>query len=256
MRKSAATRLVPILVLVGLVLLWQVASMVFKVPAWKLPSPWGIGGAFVKFWAPLMRHTWVTLAETLVGFGVAVAVSVPLGVLIASNRTVAATLYPILVVAQSIPKAALAPVLVLWIGFGTAPKILIAFLVAFFPVVVNTAAGIAGTDRELMELCQTLRASRLQTLLKVQFPSAMPYIFDAMKVAVTLGVVGAVIGEFVGADAGLGYQIQSASSQMNTNLGFAAITLLAIMGIGLFQAVQMLEHWLVPWARKSSDMLG
>jgi len=256
MRTNPLTRWLPTAILVGLVVIWQVLSVVLKMPAWILPSPAGIGNAFIKWWSPLLMHTWVTFLETMAGFFAAIVVSVPLGIIIASNRTVSATLYPILVVAQSIPKVAIAPLLLIWIGYGEAPKIIIAFLVAFFPVVVNTAAGMYSTSPELMELCQTLRASPLQTLMKVRLPSALPSIFSGMKVAVTLAVVGAVTAEFVASDTGLGYQILRASSDLNTNLGFAAITILALMGIGLFWVVAALERWLVPWAGSDSDMLG
>lgn len=256
MRTNRLAKYLPTAILIGLIVIWQLLSMVLKVPAWLLPSPVGIGHAFVKWWSPLMLHTWVTFLETMAGFFAAILISVPLGILISSNRTVSATLYPILVVAQSIPKVAIAPLLLIWIGYGEAPKIIIAFLVAFFPVVVNTAAGMYGTEPDLLELCKTLRASPLQTLLKVRIPSALPSIFSGMKVAVTLAVVGAVTAEFVASDTGLGYQILRASSDLNTNLGFAAITLLAIMGIGLFWVVDSLERWLVPWAGSHSDMLG
>lgn len=239
--------LLPELFLAGLVVLWQLASVAFKIPAWLLPSPAGIVQSFVRFGSDLAWHTGVTLYETLAGMAAAVGVGVPLGILIASSRLVSATLYPLLVVAQSIPKAAVAPLLLVWIGYGEAPKIIIAFLVAFFPMVVNTAAGIAGTPPELLDLCRTLRASRWHTLRKVRLPAALPHLFSGAKVAVTLAVVGAVIGEFVGSDAGLGYLILFASSHMDTSLAFAAMLLLAAMGIGLFAAVSALERRVMPW---------
>ncbi|MCL6641596.1 MAG: ABC transporter permease [Candidatus Rokubacteria bacterium] len=195
----------------------------------------------------MLAHAGVTLYETLAGFALSVAVGTPLAVAIVYSPVLRWAIYPLLVVAQAIPKVAIAPVLLLLLGAGEVSKVVVAFLVAFFPIVVDTATGLAATPPELLDLSRSYRAGALKTFLKVRFPMALPFFFSGLKVAVTLSVIGAVVGEFVGSDRGLGYVIVSATSYWKSNLAFGAMLLLAVMAVGLFALVEAVERLVCPW---------
>lgn len=239
--------ILPVIAIIALVMLWQIFSVGLNIPVWLLPAPTRIVSELAQWWRVLPGHIWVTLYETLAGFFLAIIIGVPLAVLIISSKFLQNTIYPILVVTQSVPKVAIAPILLIWVGYGILPKILIAFLVAFFPIVVNMATGLTVVEQDLLDLVKVLSASPLQVLVKIRFPSAMPHFFAGLKIAIALAVIGAVIGEFVGADKGLGYLIVMSSSHMNTSLSFGAMAILAIMGVALFGAVAGLERLLCPW---------
>ena len=185
--------------------------------------------------------------ETLGGFALSIVVGTPLAVMIVYSPVLRRAIYPLLVVTQAVPKVAIAPVLLLLLGAGQVSKIVVAFLVAFFPIVVDTATGLAATPAELLDLSRSYRASAFKTFVKVRFPMALPFFFNGLKVAVTLAVIGAVVGEFVGSDQGLGYVIVSATSYWKSNLAFAAMLLLAVMAIGLFALVELVERLVCPW---------
>ena len=182
------------------------------------------------------------------GFGLAVVIGIPLAVCVANSRMLNLALYPILVAMQSVPKVAIAPIILVWFGLGMESKLAIAFLVAFFPIVVDTATGLRSTPAGLLELARSLRASPLQVFAKVQFPAALPFIFSGAKVAVTLAVIGAVIGEFVGSVGGLGNLLLTANSQLDSPLAWAALVWLSVLGVLLFAAVALAERLLMPWA--------
>jgi len=192
-------------------------------------------------------HTWVTLYETVAGFFLALLIGLPLAILVVYSSILKNTIYPILLVFQSVPKVAIAPLFLIWIGYGEMSKVLIAAIVAFFPIVVNTATGLESVEAEILELTHSLHATKLQVFFKVRFPWALPYIFSGMKVAITLAVIGAVIGEFVGSDKGLGYLILAASGEMNTALIFGVMAILALIGIVTFTAIDLLEKLICPW---------
>jgi NitT/TauT family transport system permease protein len=196
----------------------------------------------------LLRETWPTFLESVYGFGLAVAIGIPLAVCVANSRILNLTLYPVLVATQSVPKVAIAPIILVWFGLGIESKLAIAFLVAFFPVVVDTATGLQSTPPGLLELARALRASPFQVFTKVQFPAALPFVFSGAKVAVTLAVIGAVIGEFVGSVSGLGNLLLTANSQLDSALAWAALVWLSVLGIVLFAAVVLAERLLMPWA--------
>jgi NitT/TauT family transport system permease protein len=231
----------------GLLVAWQVAARLWDVPRWLLPAPTDIAVAAWAARGTLAVHIGVTLYETLVGFLLGVVVGVPLAALLVSSDVVYRALYPILAAVQSIPKTAIAPLLLVWLGTGELPKVIVAFLIAFFPIVVSTATGMMLVEEELLHLAGSLSATKAQVFWRIRLPSALPHTFSACKVAVTLAVVGAVIGEFVGADRGLGYLILIASSQLQTDLAFVAIFLLAALGIVLFWAVSVVERLVIPW---------
>lgn len=237
----------PALTIAGLIALWQVLSLALDIPVWLLPAPTLIFQKLVEWGDKLPLHTWVTLYETLAGFALAIAVGLPLAILIVYSEVLQNTIYPILVIFQSVPKVAIAPLFLVWVGYGAVSKVLVAFLVAFFPIVVDTATGLNAVPPELMELMKVLRASPYHIFKKIRFPAALPHIFSGLKVAITLSVIGAVIGEFVGSDKGLGYLILISSSHMDTGLAFGSMAILAVIGIGLFIGVAWLERVICPW---------
>src|SRR6185437_12961892 len=188
-----------------------------------------------------------TLWEALLGFALAIAIAIPCAVAIAYSRTLELTVYPALIALNAIPKIAIAPLLVIWMGFGSGPKVTMVVLFCFFPIVISTATGLKSTPVEFVDLVRSLAASPLQQFVKVRFPAALPFIFVDLKVAISLAVIGAVVGEFVGATKGLGYMIVASGQNANTSLAFAAIVLLSLMSILLFYALVIAERLLVPW---------
>lgn len=241
----------PIAGLIGILVVWQAYVEYCNVASVVLPSPLAIFEASVEYCPELMRNTWPTLVECLLGFALAIGVGIPLAVILSSSRVLNLTLYPILIALQSVPKVAVAPIILVWFGFGIESKLAIAFLVAFFPIVVDTTAGLRSTPLGFLELAKSLRASRFQVFLKVQLPAALPFVFAGAKVAVTLTVIGAVIGEFVGSDAGLGNLLLTANSQLNGPLAWAALVWLSVLGMALFMLVAAAEWLFMPWARNS-----
>jgi NitT/TauT family transport system permease protein len=246
-RRRLAEAVVPAVTLLGALLVWEAATRVFRIPNFIMPAPSAILGEGWAWRYRFLGHTWVTLYETLGGFALSIAVGVPLAVLIVYSPALRNALFPLIVLLQSVPKIAIAPVLLLVLGHGEWPKVVVAFLVAFFPVVVDTATGLAATPPELLDLSRSYRASAFRTFLKVRLPMAMPFVFAGAKVAITLSVIGAVVGEFVGSDEGLGYVILSATSYWKTELAFSSMILLSLMAIVLFAAVSLVERLVCPW---------
>jgi NitT/TauT family transport system permease protein len=230
-----------------ILVVWQAYTQIFQVSRIVLPSPSDIFFASASRYDLLIRETWPTLLESVYGFGLAVLIGIPLAVCVANSRMLSLALYPILVAMQSVPKVAIAPIILVWFGLGIESKLAIAFLVAFFPIVVDTATGLRSTPSGLLELARSLRASPIQVFTKVQFPAALPFIFSGAKVAVTLAVIGAVIGEFVGSVGGLGNLLLTANSQLDSPLAWAALVWLSMLGVLLFAAVALAERLLMPW---------
>jgi NitT/TauT family transport system permease protein len=237
----------PVATFLALLLLWEAAGKVFGVPIWLLPSPTDILSALVERGHDLFQHTWITFYETILGFFLAIALGVPLAVAVTYSRGLSNTIYPLILVTQSVPKVAFAPILLIWLGYGDFPKIVVAFLVAFFPVVVDTATGLRSPSPQLLDLARQLSASQLQIYTKIRFPSALPHFFSGLKVAITLAVIGAVIGEFVGSEKGLGFLVIESTSHFKTPLAFGAMVLLALMSIALFGTVAAVERITCPW---------
>ena len=251
-RKSAIAAVVgPTVTLLALVGLWEILAQWSGIPSWLLPAPSAIAEAMVDWRGELTSHFLVTLYEVLVGFALSIVVSIPLAVAVVYSPFLQNTIYPILLALQSMPKVAIAPLLVLWIGFGALPKILVVFLVCFFPIVVATASGLSAVPPALIDLICSLSATSYQTFIKIKFPTALPHIFVGLKIAITFAVIGGVIGEFVGSDQGLGYLILISTSQSRTPLAFGALLLLTIMSIVLYYAVEFIERLVVPWAPKN-----
>ncbi len=246
---SYGDAIAPVITFLVVLAAWEGATRYFAIPAWLLPSPSAIARAFAEWYDELWRHTLVTLYETVVGFALSILIAIPIAVLIVYSPLLRKCIYPLLLGLQSVPKVAIAPLLALWIGFGVLPKVLVVFLVSFFPIIVSTATGLSSVPPATMDLIRSLSANQLQTFMKIRFPTAMPHIFVGLKVAITFAVIGAVIGEFVGAELGLGYLILQSSSQSNTATAFAALLILTAMSIVLFYAIEFIEGWMVPWAR-------
>lgn len=237
----------PVLGLALLIFAWHVYVTVFDVPAAVLPRPTLVLDSTIVNWRLIVSEGWITLLESLYGFVLAFALGVPLAVAIAGSRTLNLMFYPLLIATQSLPKVALAPLILVWLGTGMQSKLAVAWLVAFFPIVVDTATGLRNTPAEFLDLATSVRASTAQTFWKIRFPAALPFVISGSKVAITLAVIGAVIGEFIGSNEGLGNLLLVANSQVNIPLAFACLIGLAVIGIGLYAAVAGVELALKPW---------
>jgi NitT/TauT family transport system permease protein len=247
MTRDIRTALYPLLGVAIMLGAWQLYVSIAGVSRIVLPGPLDIWNACLANWSLLLKESWPTFLESVLGFTLAAVIGIPIAVCVANSRVLNLTLYPILIATQSIPKVAVAPIVLVWFGLGLQSKLVIAFLVAFFPIVVDTATGMRATPAGLLELARSLRASQLQVFLKVQFPAALPFIFAGAKVAVTLAVIGAVIGEFVGSFNGLGNLLLTANSQLDSPLAWAALVWLSVLGILLFAAIVLAERILIPW---------
>ena len=243
------------LTLVGLVILWEGLCDVLKVPAFLVPSPIQVASRLYEKRDLYFTHTWVTLYETTAGFFLAVVFGIVSAAIIVIIPRLRDVFMPLLLIAQLVPKVAVAPLLLIWFGYGLIPKILVAFLVAFFPIVVNAASGLASVQPELMDLGHSLKASPWQTFWKFRMPTALPEIFSGMKISVTLAIIGAIIGEFVGGNRGLGYLIIVANQELDTALAFSAIFLLSVMGIILYALIEIGERILIPWHLPSEPLV-
>jgi NitT/TauT family transport system permease protein len=239
--------LLPAAGLALLILLWHFYVVTFDVAPAVLPRPTLVLDATIANWRLIVSEGWITLLESLYGFILAFVLGVPLAVAIAGSRTLNLMFYPLLIATQSLPKVALAPLILVWLGTGIESKLAIAWLVAFFPIVVDTATGLRNTPAEFLDLATSVRANAFQTFWKIRFPAALPFVISGSKVAITLAVIGAVIGEFIGSNEGLGNLLLVANSQVNTPLAFACLIGLAVIGIGLYAAVAAVELGLRPW---------
>ncbi|MBI4282769.1 MAG: ABC transporter permease [Chloroflexi bacterium] len=226
---------------------WEGTVRLFHVARWLLPPPSSIGAELVESRSLLLRHTWVTLEEVLLGFALALVVGIALAAAIAYSRIVERAAYPFVIASQTIPIIAIAPLLLIWIGYGIWPKVIVVVLISFFPIVVNTVDGLKSADPDMLNMMRTLGASRWQLFAKVQAPSSLPFLFSGVRIAIAVSVIGAVIGEWVGASAGLGYLMTRSAPQFLTDRVFAAIFILSIMGIALFASVVLAERYALPW---------
>jgi NitT/TauT family transport system permease protein len=245
-RARVAAVLAPAGVVVGLLVLWEVGTRAFGVPVFLLPPPSAIMAAMIKHAALLAVATGVTTLEIVLGFALSIAVGIPLALMIFLWPPFARAVLPLLVSSQAMPKVAVAPLLLVWFGFGLVPKVLIAFLIAFFPVVINTAVGLAAIEPEKIYLARSMGLGARDTFFKIRLPDALPAIFAGLKISITLAVVGAVVGEFVGGDAGLGYLLMVANGSMDTQLLFAGIVCLTLLGVALYLVVELTERLVIP----------
>ena len=248
MGKRAAQAMFPLAGTAIILLGWHYYVVLFHVPVVVLPTPLQVLQAMVQESKVLAEEAWITALECIYGFALALGIGIPIAVTMTYSRIANQMFYPLLVASQSIPKVAIAPILLVWFGTGIKSKLAMAFVIAFFPVVVDTATGLRSTSPELLELARSLQCTRFQTFFKIQLPSALPSIFSGAKIAVTLSVIGAVIGEFIGSNEGLGNLLLTANSQLNSPLVWAALTVLSLLGVILYGAVVLAERFFMPWA--------
>ena len=240
----------PAVLLALLLAAWEVAARAGWVENYLLPAPSEVARALVEDRALLLDDAWVTGQEVLLGFALAVALGVAIAIGLHLSTTARRTVYPLVVASQAIPVVVIAPILVIWFGFGMTPKLIVIALICFFPIVVNTLDGLRAVDPAQVKMLRTLGAGRWATLRRLELPAALPYLFSGAKVAVAVAVIGAVFGELVGSDAGLGHVIQVGMAQLLTARVFAAVAILSAMAIGLFALVSALERLAVPWAAR------
>ncbi len=249
MSRAAARRVVlPAVVFVALLILWEAAVPLFSIQQIVLPPPSGVAVTLVDTAGPILFHARQTLMTTLIGFGAAVVLGLVLGFAIGASATVNDAVYPLLVGFNSIPKAAVVPLLVMWFGIGSVPAVLTAFLLAFFPIAVNVAVGLATLEPELSDVLRVLGASRWQIFRKVGVPRTMPLFFASLKVAISSAFVGSVISETVASNAGIGYLMAVAASDFNTRLAFAGLFVLAALGVLLYGLFAAVERRMTGWA--------
>lgn len=239
--------LLPVLLVLALLGLWELACWHWRIPDWLLPPPSQIMRAAVEARGILAPHIWQTLLETWLGLFLALFTGLLLAVIVDVSPVLRRAVYPLLVVSQTVPIIAIAPLLVIWFGYGLLPKVLVVALVCFFPIVVSTADGLRAADPDLISLLRTMGAGRYQIFRKVRVPGAMPGFFSGLKIAITYSVIGAIIGEWVGASGGLGVFMLRASNSFRTDWVFAAIGTVSVLSLLLFLVVTVLERVALPW---------
>jgi ABC-type nitrate/sulfonate/bicarbonate transport system permease component len=251
LRRLVRTAGPPLLFAIAVLAAWQAYCVLADVKESTLPTPTEIATALWDNRQLLLDNAKVTLKEIAVGYLAAIALGVGLAVLISSSRAIERAVYPWLVVSQMVPIPAIAPIIVIWTGFDLRPKVIVIALVSFFPIAVNTIDGLRAAEPELLDLLKTLRAGRWQRFRKAQLPASLPFVFSGLKVGAAFSVIGAVFAEWVGASEGLGYLILLLNNQTATTEMFAAIVVLALIGIGLFLLVSLVERLLLPWYYES-----
>lgn len=248
-RLMAVPAALPLLTFAALLVLWETSARVFAIPSYILPAPTrilqGFGAVDVGRW---FEHVWATLRVALIGYAVAIAVSLPIAVGLAKSRLLSRALYPILVVIQSVPVVAVAPIIIVVLGTDDAPRVVITFMIAFFPLVVSMTTGLMATPPELIELSRSLRAPQHREITQIRLPYAVPYIFSGLKISITLAVIGAVVAEFVAAEVGIGYFIQFSTSMFKLPQAWAGLAILVAMSLTLFQAVSIAQRVFFPWS--------
>ncbi len=236
--------LLSLLMILGI---WEALVAVFSLPAHLLPRPWAVVISALTSWNEIANHSWDTIIAVLAGYVLAIAVAIPTAIVIVLSPQAERLLYPPLVATQSIPKIALAPLFIVWFGFGIETKVSVAFLICFFPIVVDTIVGLRSIDPALIQLARSMGAPPRRIFLSLRLPGALPSIFGGLKVASALAVVGALTGEYIASDSGLGYILLSASGEMNTPLLFGVLIVLSILAMLFFYAIEILEKFLIPW---------
>ncbi len=244
-------RLAPWLALLALLGAWEAACRLLALPSFVLPAPSAILAATAQVgWAGWSDHVFATLRVTLMGYGLSIVIGIPLAIALTSSTLLSRTLYPLLVIVQSTPIVAVAPIIVVVMGAGDLPRVFITFLIAFFPIVVSCATGLLATPEELVELSRSLGASRSREYRNIRLPYAMPHLFAALRISITLAVIGAVVAEFVAAEKGLGYFINFSTSMFQVPQAFAALMMLVAISLLLFHLVGLVQRWLFPWSLK------
>jgi NitT/TauT family transport system permease protein len=246
-RRVPMRAVAPILTIAGLVAVWEVWVRLGDVKSFVMPPASDAAKAMYTDAHLLLPDLWVTVREMLIGLGLSIGIGIPLAILIVTFRWVEYSLYPLLVASQVVPKLAIAPLFLIWFGFGWLPKSLLVLSICFFPIVIDTTLGLRKIEREKLFLASSMGAGKLTTFLRFRFPQALPEIFTGLKLAGTFAVIGAIVAEFVGADEGIGHRMILADANLDTTTMFAAIGYVTILGIGLFMLTDALERALIPW---------
>ncbi len=253
MASRTAERFAPLLLLIAILLVWEIACRALSVSEFVLPTPSSIAVALVEFAGPIMTNAWRTFWTTMIGFGLSIVVGVLLGFLIGSSKFAYSAMYPLLTAFNSVPKAALVPILVVWFGIGAGPAILTAFLISFFPIMVNIATGLATLEPELEDVLRVLGAKRLDVLLKVGLPRSMPYFFASLKVAITLAFVGTTVSEMSASNDGIGQLLLTAGSQSRMPLAFAGLVVIGVMAMAMYELFSWIERHTTAWAHRGRN---
>ena len=253
MKTKALEKWSPWLLLLAVVAFWQGVCSFFNVSEFIFPSPLRIWEQLVQFKGTIAAHAWRTYWVTMAGFGIAIVVGVLLGFLIGSSRLAYNAIYPLMTAFNALPKAALVPILVVWFGIGIGPAILTAFLISFFPIMVNIATGLATLEPELEDVLRVLGAKRWDVLIKVGLPRSMPYFFGSLKVAITLAFVGTTVSEMTAANEGIGYLLISAGSAMKMGLAFAGLVVVGVMAMLMYELFSYIERNTTAWAHRGSQ---
>jgi NitT/TauT family transport system permease protein len=230
-----------------LFVLWEVGVRLFGVKEYLLPPPSKVWTEFLKRYDTVMASAWVTTQEILAGYALAAVVSVPLALWIAYSRFMETAVYPAIVFLQIVPKIAIAPLFIIWFGFGFTPKLLLVFLLSFFPIVVASIVGFKSVDPDIMDFARTTGAGGWRLFAKIRLPQALPHIFTGLKVGAALSATAAVVAEFVASDKGLGYLLLQYNGQLETPMVFAIVVLLSLIGLAVYYAVELLERFTIPW---------
>ena len=246
-------RWAPWLLLVGVLVLWQIICSAFAISEFIFPSPWRIWTQLLEYRSLIAGHAWRTYWVTMAGFGLAIVVGVMLGFLVGSSRLAYAALYPLMTAFNALPKAAFVPILVVWFGIGAGPAILTAFLISFFPIMVNIATGLATLEPELEDVLRVLGAKRWDVLIKVGLPRSMPYFYGSLKVAITLAFVGTTVSEMTAANEGIGYLLISAGSAMQMGLAFAGLVVVGAMAMLMYELFSYIEKHTTGWAHRGTQ---
>jgi NitT/TauT family transport system permease protein len=249
-RRRRLQKLLPWLIVIVSFLVWEGVVRAMQIPAFVLPAPSAIADSMVKWWWPLVDNAWQTLMTTLIGFALAIVFGLALGVAIGSSTLLYHGLYPLLIGFNSVPKVAVVPILVIWFGIGTVPAVITAFLISFFPIVVNVATGIATVEPELRDVLRALGAKPTDIIRKVGLPRAMPYFFASLKIAITVAFVGSIMAETVAANKGIGYLMILASSRFDVPLVFAGLIITGIMGVLMYALAVTVEERTTGWAMR------
>ena len=239
----------PVLVFFALIAAWWAAVAIGKVPAFLLPPPQDVLPRLVEKRDSLLGHSIITLEEIIMGFGLSVVTAIPMGLLIALSPTAKRMLYPLLVFIQLVPKIAIAPLFVVWLGFGLTSKVMLTLLLTFFPLLLASIAGFQILDQRLLYLTRSMGATTWQTFRHLRFPAALPVIFGGLKTSATIAATAAIVAEFVGSNKGLGYMLLQGTADLDTTLVFAILFLLTIIGLALNTVVEVVEYFMTPWQR-------
>ena len=245
--RPAVKYVIPLLAVVVAIGLWAALVSAFAIPEYLLPAPQVVAARMVKDWMVLWKSGIYTLFSVLTGFTVSIAIGVPIAFMIVLSRGIERAAMPLLVMSQTIPKVAIAPILVVWLGFGILPKIAVVFLISFFPIVVSTVVGLKSVETDMIDLVRSMGGGTTKIMLRVRAPSALPQMFAGFKIAVCLAVVGAIVGEFVGSDRGLGFLLLTSTGTLDGPLIWAALIVLIAMGMTLFAIVSVIERLAIPW---------